>query len=130
MRTSTRGQFWLLQIIFVCSCVLILSGCKKTPQRQILGKWNVDGQQTTVEYLKDGTYITAQNGQSSIGSYRFLDDSHLELNITGKVGTNTIKVILNCAIVFHGDKADLTATVVEKPGAPPVSQTLHYTRVD
>jgi len=103
---------------------------QKTPQQQILGKWKVDGQQAVVEYRKDGTYITTQGGQSSTGTYRFPDDSHLELNVSGQLGTNTIKVSLNCTIVFHGDKADLTATLAQKAGAPPVSQTLHYTRAD
>jgi hypothetical protein len=112
------------------SAALTLSGCKKTPQQQIVGKWNVDGEASLVEYRKDGTCTTTQNGKTTSGKYRFSDDSHLELEIFASVGTNTLTLRLNCEIAFHGDKADLTATLPGQPGTAAVSKTVHYTRAE
>jgi hypothetical protein len=131
MRIPTRLQFGSLVAVLVClSAALVLSGCKKTPQQRILGKWSVDGDQSLVEYRKDGTFVTTQNGKSSIGKYQFSDDSHLELEVSGMQGTNNLVVRLKCDIVFHGDKADLTATLGGTGGGPSISRTVHYTRAD
>ena len=129
MRIPTRLQS-LVPVLICLSAALVFSGCKKTPQQQILGKWNVDGAQSVVEYRKDGTCITTQNGKSTTGHYRFTDDSHLELEVSAPQGTNTLLLRLNCEVVFHGDKADVTASLPGKAGAPAVTQTLHYTRAE
>ena len=132
MRSPTRTQFGSLTgTLLVClTTALILCSCKKTPQQQILGTWNVDGKQSVVEYRKDGTFVTSENGKRTTGTYHFINDSNVELSVTGPIqGTNTLSVSLDCAIVFHGDKADLTVTVTNKQGTP-LSQTLHYTRAD
>ena len=131
MRIPTRWQFRSLVPVLIClSAALVLSGCKKTPQQQILGKWNVEGEQSVVEYRKDGTFVTVQNGKSTIGKYRFADDSHLELEVSGTQGTNSLMLRIKCEIAFHGDKADLTATLGGNGGAPTVSRTIHYIRAE
>ena len=133
MRIPTRLQFGsLILTLSAClSAALIFSSCKKTPQERILGKWNVEGQSTVVEYRKDGTAVTtAQNGEQSTSKYQFTDGSHLELEASVKAGTNTITLRLDCTVVFHDDQADMTLNLPgQGPGKPPVSKTLHYTRV-
>jgi hypothetical protein len=118
--------------LLVClSAALLLCSCKKTPQQKIVGTWNVDGSPSVVEFHKDGTFVSTDNGKGTPGKYRFTDDSHLEMEARANVrGTNTIYVSINCEIAFHGDKADLTLTIPGKPGTAPVSQTLHYTRAN
>jgi len=129
MRTLTRRQIgFLMPLVGALSAALVLSGCKKTPQQQILGKWRVEEKQSVVEYHKDGTYVATQDGKTSTGNYSFPDDSHLEWNISTKSGTNTIILRINCEIVFHGDKADLTTTIPSQPGAPGFTNTIHYIR--
>ena len=134
MRTPTRSRFGSLAgTLLVClAAALLLCSCKKTPQQKILGTWNVDGKQSLVEYRKDGTFITTENGKSTPGTYRFTDDTHLELSVSGTIQgtTNTMAFKLPCEIVFHGDKADLTVNLETKPGAPAVSKTIHYTRAN
>jgi hypothetical protein len=110
---------------------LLLCSCKKTPQQKIVGTWNVEGSPSVMEFHKDGTLVSTDNGKSTPGKYRFTDDSHLEMETVLNVqGTNTLQLKFNFEIVFHGDKADLTLTIPGKQGAPPVSQTLHYTRAN
>ena len=130
-RTSACSQFdSLVGTLLVCLFAgLLLSSCKKSPPRKMLGKWNVNGGQSVVEYRKDGTFATTQNGKSTIGKYRFSDDSHLELELSGGPGTNAFTLRLHCEVAFHGDEADLTANILSKAGTPAVSQVLHYTRV-
>jgi len=130
-RTSACSQFGsLVGMLLVClSTGFLLSSCKKSPQQKMLGKWNVNGGQSVVEYRKDGTFVTTQNGRSTIGKYRFSDDSHLDLELSSRSGTNALTLRLNCEIAFHGDEADMTASIASKTGAPAVSQVLHYTRV-
>ena len=132
MRIPTRSLFGSTgRTALVClSAALILCSCKKSPQQQILGKWNVDGEPSVVDYRKDGTFVTTQNGQSTPGKYRFTDDSHVELELSGTQGTNTLILRLNCQIAFHDDKADLTATLPGKAGTPAISRTIHYTRAN
>lgn len=133
MRISTRLQFGsIIRTALVClSVALILSSCKKkTPQEQILGKWNVTENQSAVEYRNDGTFTTTANGKSTTGKYRFTDDTHVELDVSEMAGTNALSLRLNCEIKFHDDQADLTATMAGKPGTPAISQTLHYVRAN
>lgn len=74
--------------------------------------------------------MITENGKSTTGKYRFIDDSYMELSVTGTLQkTNTINLRTGLRGFFNGDKADLTLTITNKQG-PPFSQTLHYTRVD
>jgi hypothetical protein len=132
MRIPTQQRFGLIGTFLVClSTALVLCSCKKSPQQKILGTWNVDGTQTVMEFRKDGTFVSTDHGKSTPGKYRLTDDSHLEMDVSGTIqGTNTIQLSVNCEIAFHGDKADLTVAIPTKQGAPPVPQTLHYTRAN
>ena len=131
MRTFTRPQFGsLLGTLLVClSAALILSSCKKTPAQKILGQWDVDGGKSVVEYRKDGTVVTTLNGKSTTGKYRFIDESHLELEVSATQGTNVLTLLIPCAVAFHDNQAEVTATLPTRPGVPAASQTLHYTRL-
>src|SRR5438105_11465373 len=74
---------------------LLLASCSRKPvissqvQESLLGAWwstSSGGAQTiTMEFAKDGTYKTTVMGQTTVGTYRWLDETTLELNKTRKV---------------------------------------------
>ena len=132
MRIPTHPRFGLrIGTLLIClSTALILCSCKKTPQQKIVGSWNVDGTRTVMEFHKDGTLLSIDDGKSTPGKYRFTDDSHLEMETAARIQeTNTLQLKFNFEIAFHGDKADLTLAIPTKSGAS-VSRTLHYTRAN
>lgn len=113
----------------VClAAAVILSSCSKKPQQAIIGKWNTEGQTSVVEFRKDGTVVTTDKGKAETASYKFLDDSHLELEMSTQMGTNTMKVRLTFDAVIKDDKADLTVTLPGPGGGPQQSQTMHLVR--
>jgi hypothetical protein len=74
---------------------LLLASCSRKPvvssqvQESLLGAWwstsSVGRQTITMEFAKDGTYKTTVMGQTTLGTYRWLDETTLELNKTRKV---------------------------------------------
>ena len=116
MRISTRSHFGSPAILVCLGVALLLSSCaKKKPQQAILGKWNVKENQSVVEFRKDGAMITSQNGQDTVGEYKFIDDSHFEIKTSELRGTGKLTFRLTCELAIHGDNAEVTATL---PGTP------------
>ena len=128
MQKPTLKTFGLLAAT-LCVGALLLVSCSKKPQQAILGKWNVQGQQVVVEFRNDGTMISSEKGHDTVDKYLFLDDSHVQMDMTGTSGTNTIKIRLTCGVDVHGDNADITVNIPGRAGAPGVSQVVHYTRI-
>jgi hypothetical protein len=128
MRISTRPHFGLFirTALFCLGAALLLSSCAKKPQDAIIGKWKVDENQSTVEYRKDGTMVTSQDGKDIMGKYEFVDNTHLKLESTELQGGNTVIMRFSCELAIHGDKAEISTTLGSNP---PVKRTLHYTRV-
>src|SRR6185312_2774025 len=128
MRMPTRLQFGLfIRTTLVClSAALLLSSCSKKPQNALIGKWKVDENQSTVEYRKDGTMVTSQDGKEIEGKYEFVDDTHLKLESTELQGGNTVIMRFTCELAIHGDKAEISTTLGSNP---PIMRTLHYTRI-
>src|SRR5262245_48665041 len=98
--------------VIVLSCLgvlLMLSSCSKSPSKAIVGKWHVQGQTAIVEFRKDGTLMNTDHGQTSSGTYKFTDGSHMQVEINapaGNTGTNVV-VKLSCAVAIRGELADL-----------------------
>ncbi len=126
MRLPTLPRFISPAILFCLGAVLLFSSCAKKPQQAIIGKWNVQENQSVVEFRPDGSMVTTQNGQDTVGKYKFVDDSNFEMQASEAQATGKLTLRLTCELVIHGDNAEVTATL---PGTPPVTKTLHYTRV-
>ena len=129
MRISTLLRFGSSTLACL-GAALLLSSCAEKPQDALIGKWNVEENQSVVEYRKDGTMVTSQNGQDTPGKYKFVDNSHFEMEVTGTQGTNKLSLVLTCEVAIHGDKAEVSATLPgHGAGGSAVTKTLHYTRV-
>lgn len=97
-----------LAVIFGCCAIFTLSSCSKKPGAAIIGKWQVQGSNETIEFHKDGTLNDPQNPKHN-GKYAFTDDSHINLQInTGD--TNQPEYNMSCEVHIHGDTMDLTPT--------------------
>ena len=106
-----------------CCAVLILSSCSKKASAAIIGKWRVQSTKETVEFRKDGTFITLQD-QKQNGKYTFTDGSHMNLQInTGN--TNMPEISASCEVHINGDKMDMTLTV----SGQRQQQKTHFTRL-
>ncbi len=131
MLISTLKQFRpVISTGLVClAAALILSSCSKTPQQQILGKWSVEGKPSVVEFRKDGTVITTDDGVATPAKYTFLNNSNVEMQMTAPVGTNKIAVRVNFTVDIQENTADFSITAPPRPGEPPRTQTMHLKRI-
>ena len=100
-------------IVLLCCAAVILSSCSKKPSKALIGNWQVQGQSAQVEFRKDGTLASTERGHTQTGTYKFTDDTHLQMEInTGNTniqGQATITVA--CELAMHDDAADLTMTM-------------------
>lgn len=76
-----------LLILLLSLSFLFIACSKKTAntdkvQEALVGRrWSTAGsQKITTEFAKDGTYKTMVGGQTTAGTYRWLDDTSIELN--------------------------------------------------
>ena len=123
MSNSLSKYFRCLTLVLV---TLILSSCSKKPSKAIIGKWYVEGQSALVEFRKDSTLTSTENGHAVPGTYKFTDDTHMQLEIDEN-GSN--KVNLACEIAVRGDKADFTLMIPAPDGLHSNKQTVHLKRV-
>jgi hypothetical protein len=67
------------------------------------------------------------DGKESSSTYKFLDETNLEMNTTAVIGTNKIQIRVPASIVFHDGNADLTVVAPHQTGAttPPITLHLH-----
>lgn len=73
------GTMKTLRLLLVMLLMLSLIACGRTPREAIVGTWKAGNQK--VEIKKDGTIIFTDQlkEQPSTGSYRFVDDSHVQV---------------------------------------------------
>jgi len=105
--TSPKGGLFsplLVVALLSCCATLILSSCSKKTSVAIIGKWRVQDSRETVQFHKDGTFTSPEDGN---GTYTFTDDSHMKLEISG---TNAPPVLI-CAVKIHGDAMDMSITL-------------------
>ncbi|MBC8262559.1 MAG: hypothetical protein H8E47_00345 [Anaerolineales bacterium] len=77
-------RFWLL--LFVPLIVVLTVSACGGPQRAIVGKWQQAGGGETIEFYKDGTVTATSIGITVTGSYKFIDDSQIRLDLSGLWG--------------------------------------------
>jgi len=82
-------KFWvvLLSLSFFSLVSVGTAQTAKRPQDLIIGKWwsMAGSQKVMLEFAKGGAYTTTVGGQTTKGTYKWLDDSTLELNKTQKM---------------------------------------------
>ena len=123
MSHSPSNYFRCLTLVLA---TLISSSCSKKPSKAIIGKWYVEGQSALVEFRKDGTLTSTENGHAVPGTYKFTDNTHMQLEIDVN-GSNKVNVA--CEIAVHGDKADFTLTIPAPDGSHSNKQTAHLKRI-
>ncbi len=68
--------------LLILSVMLLFSGCGRSPQEAIVGKWNMSGEETTLEFQADGTLIsTDPSGEVTSGTYTFVDEHRVRLRL-------------------------------------------------
>jgi hypothetical protein len=131
MRTHALKHFRLTisTSLVLVAAALVLSSCSKKPQEQIIGKWSVQGQPSLIEFRKDGTVMNGDNPKAAPSKYKFVDDSHMEMQMAVSSGTNKVLVSMTFTVAIHGDAAEFSISAPLNPGEPSKLQTLHLNRV-
>jgi len=65
--------------------MLVALGCN-SPKDKIIGKWG--DKDTNFEFLKDGTVVVTNGGQSGSGKWSIMDDGRLRLDVSSPLGGN------------------------------------------
>ena len=117
-RKRSRSFSLFIVTLLGCSVVLTLSSCSKKTSVAIIGKWRVQGIGETIQFHKDGTFTSPEDGN---GTYTFTDDSHMKVELSG---TNAPPVLI-FAVEIHGDAMDMTTTF---PGQNKPN-TAHFKRI-
>ena len=81
--------------IAVAACVVLFaSACGTSPQRLILGKWEVEGapMKMTAEFSNDGTARITMFGQTLQGRYKLNAENELEWSLNGRTMTSKVRV--------------------------------------
>jgi len=82
-------KFWI--VLLSLSFFFLVSAWEgqtaKRPQDLIIGKWGsmAGSQKVMLVFAKGGAYTTTVGGQTTRGTYKWLDDGTLELNKTQKM---------------------------------------------
>jgi len=56
-----------IAVLLGCCAVLILSSCSKKTSANIIGKWQMQGEASTIEFRKDGTLTISHNTGPAVG---------------------------------------------------------------
>jgi len=107
------------RIILVVLFALFLCGCSKTPQQQILGKWQTADKALIVEFKNDGNVTLSLRQMQGLGasntvSYSVTNDGHIKIDfLTG----------LQATFKIDGDTLTIT------PGEGEEGKVLTLTRI-
>ncbi len=117
-----RTANWLIVALLILCVTLPLTSCSKKASTAIIGKWQVQSSQETVEFRKDGTLITTRDTtagppgntravtQETTGKYTFTDANHMNVEInTGD--TNQPAISASCDVRIDGNKMRITTTL-------------------
>ncbi len=90
-------------IVLLCIAFLAVS-CTNTAS--IIGKWqDAANSDNEIEFLKDGTFVTADKVASTIGTYKYEDDKRVKIETPGVGGRSFGTSIFEVSI--SGDELSL-----------------------
>ena len=82
-----------LSIVVAACAALFVSACGSSPERLILGKWEVDSAiKVTAEFSKDGTAKLTMFGQTLQGTYKLNAENELEWTLNGRTTKSKVNV--------------------------------------
>ena len=85
-----------LSIVVAGCAALFVSACGSSPERLILGKWEVDSAiKVTAEFSKDGTAKLTMFGQTVQGTYKLNAGNELEWTLNGRTTKSKANVTAN-----------------------------------
>ena len=83
MKSTKRSLKQLIACFSIVCIVALFSSCSS--KNEIVGKWKNTGSTETWEFFKDGTATwVGQGGRSMVGSYKFVDDDRVKLEMPGE----------------------------------------------
>jgi hypothetical protein len=109
-----RLLFTLLTLIVFATALAQTAPKPGSPQALIIGKWwsQASGGRIEIQFTKDGHYSSTYQGQTTPGTYRWLDDKNVMLNDSQRVG---IEVSADTLIMVIGAER----SKFERVKAPP-----------
>jgi len=82
-----------LSIVAAACVALLVSACRPSPQRLILGKWEGESAiKITIEFCRDGTAKLTMFGQTLRGTYKLNAENELEWTLNGKTTKSKVTV--------------------------------------
>ena len=97
--------------------LLSLGACSKSPEKDLLGKWQGMNITETAEFFPDGTILTSTDDKdTAAGKYSLLDATRLKIELGGKMAHDGPLV---CSFSIKGEELELS---------DPSGKTSHYER--
>lgn len=90
LRRHVFARYSALVALWAAGVLAVVSGGAWTactsPQRAIVGRWQVVNSAEVWEFHQDGTLVVRGGVVGSSGSYRFIDATHLRVDFGGLLG--------------------------------------------
>jgi hypothetical protein len=79
-----RKRQWNVFLAFVVMAALVGACCSTSVEKQIIGKWEPASEKgDTLEFFSDGTLIVSDGGEQAVGTYTFLDETRIKIELSG-----------------------------------------------
>jgi len=72
-----------LMVVLGMLVLVVLSGCGKSTEKAIIGKWKEVDSTETIEFFKDGTVTVIDKGMSMSGNYKFVGKNRIKMELGG-----------------------------------------------
>lgn len=105
MNFRAKNSKILLSCFAILFSLFFLVACSTDQENAILGKWQHTGSNETLEFFKNGTVSAFEDGKSMGGSYKFIEEGRIQLEIGG-IGVLAGPIVAKISIT--GDEMDLT----------------------
>ncbi len=117
----------VLSLVGVAALALLISSCGNKPKDLIIGKWEAtdDKDKGVVEFNKDGTFKITSGPFSMNGTYKFVDDNTIEMEMD-----NPLAGGVDMPSVPGGVKIDLPKKITTKSKVKVTKDELTMTELD
>ena len=134
--SNRRPTFSPLILTLLCCCTaIIFSSCSKKASNSIVGKWEVPGEKSIIEFKPDGTMTVNSGGKAVAGKYSFSDETHMKMEIAIPKeelppGMNMPdSMTSDCVVKINGDSLDMDVTTNIPGQAQSHKETSHLKRI-